>query len=76
MSTMTVQERQQQQQQQPPPPVVKRRTLEKTTINHIPLVHVLTSRIDNDIDTHPQVRIIPFDDPWVRGNRDRGNRAL
>ena len=54
---MTVQERQQ-QQQQPPPPVVKRRTLEKTTINHIPLVHVLTSRIDND--THPQVRIIPF----------------
>lgn len=41
MSTLTMQE-----------PVIKQSISLKNTSNHIPLVHVLTSRTDND---HPQV---------------------
>ncbi len=54
MSTVTVQQQQQQQK-----PVIKNTILPKIPQNHLPLVHVLTSRTDNDYD---KVRLIsnPF----------------
>ncbi len=41
MSTLTVQQQQQ-------PPVIKNTILQKIAQKHLPVVHVLTSRTDND----------------------------